>query len=97
MSFEEFLTQLKATLSKPDYTPVIQHEMICARDERGYIYCPITIVVWDRLGVYIDPEKWYDAAILLGIDHMLANEIVCAADFEDHPLRSKLVGAVFGA
>lgn len=95
MSLEEFFSQLRITLTKPTYTPIINHEMLRIKDERGETYCPITVVVHDLFGVYFLPREWNEAANLLNLYYMDASDLAFAADYKAHPLRSELIDTIW--
>lgn len=96
LSIESFLTQLKTTLSKPDYTPYYDpYERIRISNKDGETFCPLTLVAYDISGKRINIDRWGTAADLLGMDKTDAYDILCAADYEDHSLRHELVKALF--
>lgn len=95
-SIESFLTQLKTTLSKPDYTPYYDdYRHIRISNKNGEVFCPLTLVAYDIFGKYMKTGQWNKAADLLGIHKTDAFAIICAADFDDYPSRYKLVKVLF--
>lgn len=95
MTQEEFLAALAST---QDWAWGVDRTGDLRAMRNGRLYCPLTAVAESRLRTYFRTSAYDDAAVALGVDDDLANDIVSAADgiFDDEAtqLRRQLEMAV---